>query len=115
LVATGDILHQNKITSQHFFLLDATKIVCNYEHSSEHLERTEHMENIMADTGFLRRECITEKLREEAEADYNERYERIANGMIAEVVGYGGSEHWQPQFRHVHAAVMAEIELEASF
>lgn len=64
----------------------------------------------MIDHGFLRRECKTEALREEAEQDYNVRYERIADTMIKEAMEDGESQYWQPRFAIVHAAVMKEIE-----
>lgn len=66
----------------------------------------------MIDQGFLRRECRTEEQREQAEHDYNDRYERIEQAMIAEARAEGMSEHWQPQFRHVHEKVLAEINAE---
>ena len=66
----------------------------------------------MIEYGFLSRECKRESDREQAEVDYNDRYERIAAAMIAEAVAEGMSQHWQPQFAVVHAKVMAEIEAE---
>lgn len=66
----------------------------------------------MIDHGFLRRECKTEALREEAEKDYNVRYERIADVMIKEAMEDGESQYWQPRFSVVHAKVMKEIEEE---
>lgn len=64
----------------------------------------------MIDQGFLRRECKSESDREQAEQDYNDRYERIAAAMIAEAVAEGMSPHWQPQFHVVHEKVLQELE-----
>lgn len=64
----------------------------------------------MIDQGFLRRECKNEARREALEHDYNNRYERIADAMIAEARADGESQYWQPKFADVHAKVMAGIE-----
>jgi hypothetical protein len=44
--------------------------------------------------------------------EYDRRYERIKNELVAQALASGAPRHWLPSFRTVHEMVMAEIERE---
>lgn len=65
--------------------------------------------------GFLAKECKRESDHEQAEANYETRFERIRSQIIEKAMEDGIPKDWSPRFNTVHSLVMDEIEAEKKY